>query len=230
VVVDASSVFTAVTAAELGVTTSVAAVLLLVFGSGVVLPAVVTIWTVPAFVGVNVVVHVIVPSTGNGLGAGAGLQVVVAPAGVPPGKPTTQVGLAAGSGPKFLHVVITVTGVPIVPGTLVGPVACMSAWLVGTETQVAFVGHVVGGVAHTVFVSVQPVGGVMLCVATLKMLVAPTGSGFAVVKVAFTICGVAAAIGFVTVIVHSVPAAAGKAQLVVPLLIAVNVVFCGTTS
>ena len=89
-VVDPSSVFTAVTAAELGVTTSVAAVLLLVFGSGVVLPAVVTIWTVPALVGVNVVVQVIAPLTGNGLGAGAGLQIVVAPAGVPPGKPTTR--------------------------------------------------------------------------------------------------------------------------------------------
>jgi hypothetical protein len=231
VVVDASRVFTAVTAAELGVTTFVVAVLLPMFGSGVVLPAVVATWTVPALVGVNVVVHVIVPFSGNGLGTGAGLQTVVAPAGVPPGKLTTQVGLAAGSGPAFLHVVITVTGVPIVPGTLVGPVACMSACAVGTEAQVAFAGQVVGGIVHAVFVSAQPVGGVVVFwVATLKILVAPTGNGLAVVNVAFTTCGVPATIGFATVIVHSVPAAAGKVQLVVPLVIDVNVVFCGTTS
>jgi hypothetical protein len=232
VVVEASSVFTAVTAAELGVTTFVVAVLLLGFGSGVVLPAVVTSWTVPALVGVNVVAQVIVPLTGSGFGTGAGVQVVVAPAGVPPGKLTMQVALAAGSGPAFLQVVITVTGVPIVPGTLVGPVACRSAWVTGTVAQVALVaGQVVGGVPHTVSLVVQPCGGVVvLCVATLKILVVFAGNTATVWNVALSTCGVPDTIGLVTVIVQSVPAAAGSTQSVVPFVSAVNVVFCGTTS
>ena len=103
---------------------------------------------------------------------------------------------------------------------------------VGTDAQVEFVaGHVIGGVVHTVVLLVQPVGGVVVfCVATLKMLVAPADSGLAVWNVSFNTCGEPATTGFVTVIVHSVPAAAGSAQSVVPLVIAVNVVFCGTTS
>jgi hypothetical protein len=101
-----------------------------------------------------------------------------------------------------------------------------------TLAQVAFVaGHVLGGFVHTVFVAVQPVGGVVVfCVARLKMLVVPAASGFAVWNIAFNICGAPATIGFVTVIVHSVPAGAGSAQSAVPLVSAVNVVFCGTTS
>ena len=55
-------------------------------------------------------------------------------------------------------------------------------------------------------------------------------SGFAVWNVSFNTCCAPATIGFVTVIVHSVPAAVGNAQSVVPFVIAVNVVFCGTTS
>ena len=103
---------------------------------------------------------------------------------------------------------------------------------VGTDAQVAFVaGQLVGGVVHGVFVAVQPVGGVVVfCVATLKMLVVPADNGFAVWNVSFNTCGDPATTGFVTVIVQSVPATAGNAQSVVPLVIAVNVVFCGTTS
>jgi hypothetical protein len=107
-----------------------------------------------------------------------------------------------------------------------------AAVAVGTEAHVAFVaGQLVGGVVHAVFVAVQPVGGaVVFCVATLKMLVVPAASGLAVVNVSFNTCGAPATTGFVTVIVHKVPAAAGNVQSTVPLLIAVNVVFCGTTS
>jgi hypothetical protein len=104
--------------------------------------------------------------------------------------------------------------------------------LVGTEAHVALVaGQVLGGAVHTVSVAVHPVGGlVVFCVATLKMLVVPAASGFTVWNVAFSTCGAAATIGFVTVIVHSVPAAAGSEQSVVPFVSAVNVVFCGTAS
>ena len=107
-----------------------------------------------------------------------------------------------------------------------------AAVLVGTDAQVEFVaGHVVGGVAHTVSLVVQPDGGVVVfCVATLKMLVVPADNGFAVWKVSFNNCGEPATTGFVTVIVHSVPAAAGRPQSVVPFVITVNVVFCGMTS
>ena len=81
----------------------------------------------------------------------------------------------------------------------------------------------------------HPLGAVWSCVATLKMLVVPAGSGFTVWNVTVTTCGDPYAIGFVTSIVHSVPAAdppvaAAVQSVVVPLLIAVNVVFCGTTS
>jgi len=104
--------------------------------------------------------------------------------------------------------------------------------LVGTLEHVAFVaGHVLGGFVHAVLLVVHPVGGlVVFCVATLKRLVVPAASGFAVWNVALSICGDPDTIGFVTVIVHKVPAAAGSAQSVVPFVSAVNVVFCGTTS
>jgi hypothetical protein len=107
-----------------------------------------------------------------------------------------------------------------------------AAVAVGTEAQVAFVaGQFVGGVVQTVFVAVQPLGGlVVFCVAMLKILVVPAANGLAVVNVNLSTCGVPATIGLVTVIVHIVPAAAGKAQSVVPFEIAVNVVCCGTTS
>ena len=107
-----------------------------------------------------------------------------------------------------------------------------AAVLVGTLEHVAFVaGHVLGGFEHTAPLAVQPVGGlVVFCVAKLKILVVPAASGFAVWNVAFSTCGDPDTTGFVTVIVHKVPAAAGRAQSVVPLVSAVNVVFCGTTS
>jgi hypothetical protein len=107
-----------------------------------------------------------------------------------------------------------------------------AAVAVGAEAHVAFVaGHVVGGVLHAAPLVEQPAGGaVVFSVATLKMLVVPAASGLAVVNVSFNTCGAPATTGFVTVIVHSVPAAAGKVQLVVPFEIAVNVVCCGMTS
>jgi len=107
-----------------------------------------------------------------------------------------------------------------------------AAVLVGTLAHVAPVaGHVLGGFEQTAPLAVQPVGGVVVfCVARLKRLVVPAASGFAVWNVAFSTCGEPATTGFVTVIVHKVPAAAGSVQSVVPLVSAVNVVFCGTTS
>ena len=103
---------------------------------------------------------------------------------------------------------------------------------VGTEAQVAPVaGQLVGGVVHTAPLVVQPEGGVVeFCVARLKIVVVPAASGFAVWNVAFNTCGAPATTGLVTVIVHSVPAAAGSTQSVVPFVSVVNVVFCGTTS
>jgi hypothetical protein len=103
---------------------------------------------------------------------------------------------------------------------------------VGTVAQVASVaGQLVGGVVQAVFVAVQPLGGVLVfCVATLKIPVVPADNGFIVWNVSLSTCGVPATIGLVTVIVHSVPAAAGNVQSVEPFAITVNVVFCGTTS
>ena len=121
-------------------------------------------------------------------------------------------------------------GLGVVASTLFTTV--IAAVLVDTEAHVALAaGQLVGGVVQTVFVAAHPVGGLVVsCVATLKMLVVPAASGFAVWNVAFTTCGAPATTGFVTVIVHSVPAAAGNAQSVVPFVSAVNAVFCGTTS
>jgi len=210
--------------------TRVVAALFVAIGSSVSLPAAVTIVTGAALIGVNVVVQVIVAPTANGLAAA--VQFVVAPAGAPPGKVTTQVAFTAGFGPAFWHVEVTVTCVPIVADTLVGAEACMSASAVGTEAQVAFAaGHVVGGAVHTAPLSEQPLGGLVVsCVATLNIFIVPAASELAVVNVSFNTCGVPATIGSVTVIVQSMPAAAGRAQFVVPFAIAVNVVCCGTTS
>jgi hypothetical protein len=111
-------------------------------------------------------------------------------------------------------------------------VTVTAAVAVGTEAHVEFVaGHVVGGVVHAAPLVEQPVGGVLVfCVATLKILVVPAANGFAVVNVSLSTCGVPATIGLVTVIMHNVPGAAGNVQSVVPLLMAVKVVCCGTTS
>jgi hypothetical protein len=121
-------------------------------------------------------------------------------------------------------------GLGVVASTLF--VTITAAVLVGTLAQVApLAGHVLGGVVQIVFVAAQPVGGLIVsCVATLNRLVVPAVSGFAVWNVAFSTCGAPATTGLVTVTVHSVPAAAGSAQSVVPFVNPVNVVFCGTTS
>jgi hypothetical protein len=93
-------------------------------GSAVLLPAVVTILSDPVAGAVKVDVHVILLPTGNGFGAGFGVQVCVAPAGSPL---STQVSAAAGLGPLFVHVPVAVTLWPAftVAGTVV--TACMSA-------------------------------------------------------------------------------------------------------
>ena len=121
-------------------------------------------------------------------------------------------------------------GFGVVASTLFATVT--AAVDVGTLAQVAPVaGQLVGGVVHTAPLVVQPEGGaVVFCVARLKIVVVPAASGFAVWNVAFSTCGAPAITGLVTVILHSVPAAAGSTQSVVPFVSAVNVVFCGTTS
>jgi hypothetical protein len=121
-------------------------------------------------------------------------------------------------------------GLGVVASTLFATVT--AAVLVGTEAHVAPLGrHVVGGFVQTVPLLVHPLGGVVaFCVARLNRLVVPAASGFAEWNVAFNTCGAPAMIGFVTVIVHKVPSAAGSAQSVVPLVSDMNVVFCGTTS
>jgi hypothetical protein len=80
-------------------------------GSAVALPAVVVMFKVPLAGAVNVEVHVIDCPTASGLGAGAGVQVCVAPVGKPL---NAQVGEAAALGPALVHTPLTVTGCPAV--------------------------------------------------------------------------------------------------------------------
>ena len=224
--------------------TVVVAVLFAVFGSGVSLCAVVTNDTAVAVVGVKMVVHVIVPPTASGFAAG--VQLVAAPAGVPPGKVTLQVAFAPGLGPVFVHIVVTVTGVPIVAGTMVGALACMSAIATGVRTQCgSFAGHETGGVHG---LAVQPFGsggteqvapvqlaGSVISFATNNV---PSASTLAAFTVTFTLAvpGVApACAGTVAkTIGQRVPAASPPVHVlvavVVPFVTDTKVVFAGMTS
>ena len=94
------------------------------FGSAVMLPAVVLMLSVPLAGAVNVLVQVIVALTAKGSGIGSGRQLCVAPGGNPL---NTHVGVAAGPGPAFVQVPLTVTDCPA--NTLAGAVvtACISA-------------------------------------------------------------------------------------------------------
>jgi hypothetical protein len=137
--------------------------LLLITGSAVEVPAVVVMFKLPpaprlAGAG-KVLVQVMLPPTGNGLGAGAGVQLCVAPVGKPL---KAQVGAAAGLGPALVQVPLTVTGWPAVAvgGTVVE--ARMSAcgttvWLV-LATLLGAIGSAVLVPAVPVTVTV-PVAG-----------------------------------------------------------------------
>ena len=81
--------------------------LLPVFGSAVVLPAVVVIVSGPVAGAVKVLLQVIVAPTASGLGTGLGTHDWVAPGGRPL---STQVAAAAGLGPALVQVPLTVTG------------------------------------------------------------------------------------------------------------------------
>ena len=81
--------------------------LLPVFGSAVVLPAVVVIVSGPVAGAGKVLLQVIVAPTAIGLGAGLGMHDCVAPGGRPL---STQVAAAAGLGPALVQVPLTVTG------------------------------------------------------------------------------------------------------------------------
>lgn len=101
-----------------------AVTLLAVFGSDVVEPAVVLTFSAPLVGAVKLALQVILWPTGNGLGAGLGVQVC----GVPGGRPeSAQVGAAAGLGPLLVHTPLTFTVWPAV--TVAGAVVvdCMSA-------------------------------------------------------------------------------------------------------
>jgi hypothetical protein len=118
-------------------------------GSVAVLPAVVTILSVPLAGAVNVLVHVIVALSAKGLGTGEGKQPTVAPAGKPV---ITHVGAGAAAGPAFVHTPVTVTLAPAF--TEVGTVftACISAPVADVAVTVkAAVSHTAasGGKAHT---------------------------------------------------------------------------------
>jgi hypothetical protein len=168
---------------------------------------------------------------------------VVAPAGAPV---TAQVAFAAAFGPLFAQVVVTVTAVPIVAGTIVGPVACISAIAVAVCTQSgSFAGHKVGGVHG---LAVQPVGsggavqvapvhdaGSVISFATN---IVPFAIGFSACIVTFTVAvpGVAPtwAGTLAKITWHNVPAGSPPLQVLVaatvPLVTETNVVLAGTTS
>lgn len=220
----------------------VVAVLFAGFESGVSLSAVVTITTGVALLGVNVVVQVMLLPTASVATGMLGVH-VVAPAGAPV---TVQIAFAAAFGPPFVHVVVTVTGVPIVAGTVVGPVACMSAIAVGVCTQCgSFAAQLIGGVHG---LCVQPVGGgggahvapvqVAGSVIAFAMNIVPSGIGLTAFTVTFTLAvpGVAPTCAgtLAKMIWHSVPAFSPPRQLLVaatvPLVAETKVVFAGTTS
>ena len=221
----------------------VVAVLFAGFESGVSLSAVVTITTGVALLGVNMVVQVMLLPTAKVATGIVGVHVVVAPAGAPV---TVQVAFAAAFGPPFVHVVVTVTGVPIVAGTVVGPVACMSAIAVGVCTQCgSFAGQLVGGVHG---LCSQPVGGgggaqvapvqVVGSVMVFATNIVPSGIVFTAFTVTFTLAvpGVAPTCAgtLAKMIWHSVPAVSPPRQLLVaatvPLVVETKVVCAGTTS
>ena len=81
--------------------------LLPVFGSAVVLPAVVVIVSGPVAGAGKVLLQVIVAPTASGLGTGLGTHDCVAPGGKPL---RTQVAAAAALGPALVQVPLTVTG------------------------------------------------------------------------------------------------------------------------
>ncbi len=160
--------------------TTDAAELFVKIESGVALPVVVVIFTVPIVGGVNVVVQVIdapLPRVATGE---VGEQMVFAPLSVTPAPEpvTAQVAFSAVSAPAFLQIVTTVTGVPTVTVCVTAPVACISACATLVCTQcVSPIVHVVGGVVHAAPGVVQPVGGVaVLSVMTFAMLVVDAGS------------------------------------------------------
>jgi hypothetical protein len=118
-------------------------------GSSPELPAVVTILSVPLAGAVKVLLHVMVALSTKGLGAGAGKQLTVAPAGKPL---ITHVGAGAAAGPAFVHTPVTVTLAPAL--TELGTVltACISAPVAEEAVTVnTAVSHTVplGGRAHT---------------------------------------------------------------------------------
>jgi hypothetical protein len=93
-------------------------------GSVVLVPAVVVMFKVPLAGALKVLVQLMLPPTGKGLGAGLGVQVCVAPVGKPL---KAQVGAAAGLGPAFVQVPLTVTGWPATADVGTEVAACMSA-------------------------------------------------------------------------------------------------------
>ena len=234
--VEASSVLATVTAAAV---TGVIVVVVTLFArllSGVSLPPVVVIVTgVPGMPAGYVVVHTIAAPLARLACGLVGTQLVVAPPGAPV---TAHVAFVAASGPWFVHVLTTVTGVPVVGVLLFATVLlAISAIATGVDTQCGSLDpQLVGGVVHTASLAVQPAPGgsaVVSLVIAFAITLVPSGMIARAWKLSVTV-----AVPFAgtpaRVIVHSVLAAAGRLQSVVavvmPAVIAVNVVFAGTTS
>jgi hypothetical protein len=127
-----TGVFTAVEALSLTATGLVGSctdadlelTLLASIGSAVALLAVVLIVSTPLAGATNDELHVTDAPTANGLGAGLGEHVCVAPGGNPDNAHVTA---AAGLGPKFVQVPLTVTASPATMVAGVTVTACISA-------------------------------------------------------------------------------------------------------
>jgi hypothetical protein len=144
-------------------------------GSVVLVPAVATTVSEPLSGAVKAMVQAKLWPTANGLGAGAGVQDTVAPAGKPV---STQVGATAGLGPLLLHVAKPVTAAPGA-GLLGRPEirACMSARgvteAVAWSTLLSGNGSTVLALAVPTTVTAPALGAVN---ATLQVMALPTPS------------------------------------------------------
>jgi hypothetical protein len=156
--------------------TGVVATLFGATGSVVALPAVVVRLRLPLAGAVKLAAQVMMPLSGNGFGAGFGVQVCAVPGGSPP---ITQLGAAAGLGPALVQVPVTVTVCPAF--TVAGAVmaACMSACGVTLAEACAALLAVFGScvlLPATPVIVMPPVAGVVKL--TAQVMAEPTGSGF----------------------------------------------------
>jgi hypothetical protein len=212
---------TAMSASAVGETLRVC-VLLALFGSAVVVPALVVTLSAPLAGAGKVDVQVIASPTSSGFGTGLGVQLCVAPAGRPL---SVQVGAAALLGPLLVQVPLTVTGWPatVLAGTVVA--ATMSAC--GTTVSVVLAGLFAGTGSGVVVPAVPvivtvPLGGAVKL--TLHVRLWPTASDAGVgVGVQVTV----APAGNAAVGTLQVGATAGSGQRLVQVTVPVTVLPAG---